>query len=381
MTKRLWFISLALLSLLFSCKQEEPLSTVADLEYTKTIHYKVKVNGSVSTRASLNEHTQYVFEANDRLFVSHIESGNTVLYGVLSLMSGAGSTTAIFEGDLACLEEFEVQSSTPIDVTLVSSQDRLHSFAEGKITGTTYPDNEFASTLSEAVQKFSNFTCSTTFGATNFTLIQNTSFLVFNIKLKPSEAPAGTPVTLTISNGSTPIWSTTVQAETYNAITRTYFVIGIEGEETTLSNAKLSLSWTNAQTPYSKEFDDLVDGTLAANHYYTIVRSALTFDGFRIRAKEDGTKVYFYYTDGSGRRGLPLQHKQTAESILMPMKRPASKAPGQTATSQGTTNYSPPMASYVISPAISQVCLPIPPRLQPMPLEEHSPKRTPTTVK
>lgn len=300
--KRFGYILLMLASLALSCTREPSPGHDSSENSFKTIHYKVQVSSSDDTKATTaDNNTKYVFQATDSLYVSSTDSntGEVQLFGVLKLIYGAGETTAYFEGDLVGVNEFEPASDTPIDVTLVSSGDRIHTTGGGKLTGTSYPANEYAADLAEAVQKFSHFTCSTTFGATHFTLSQNTSFLIFNIKLKPSEAPAGTPVTLTISNGSTPVWSTTVDAAAYNTITRAYFVAGLEGGETTLSSAKLSLSWTNNQTDYSKEFDDLVDGTLAANHYYTVVRSALTFDGFRIRAQEDGTKVYFYYTDGS----------------------------------------------------------------------------------
>ena len=299
--KRFSFILLMLATLVLSCTRE-PSSGQDPLEHGfKTIHYEVTATGATGTKASLNGNTQYIFSAGDRLFVSHVENSEEVLYGVLTLTTGAGATTARFEGDLYCAEEFEsnLTSSTTVNVTLVSENDEIHTVENGKLTSTIYGNSLVAGSFEEAVEKFSDFTCSSTFGATRFTLSQNTSFLIFNIKLMPSEAPAGTPVTLTISNGSTPVWSTTVDAAVYNTITRAYFVAGLEGGETTLSSAKLSLSWTNNQTDYSKEFDDLVDGTLAANHYYTVVRSALTFDGFRIRAQEDGTKVYFYYTDGS----------------------------------------------------------------------------------
>ena len=296
MTKRIWFISLAIISLLLSCKQEGPLSTPTSPEsqFTKTIHYKVQVNSSVNTRASLNEHTQYVFEASDRLFVSHIESGNTVLYGVLSLMSGAGSTTAIFEGDLACLEEFDVQSSTPIDVVLVSSQDRLHSFAEGKITGTTYPDDECASNLAEAVQKFSHFTCSTTFGATSFTLSQQSAFLVFFVKFDATEVPVATNVTAKVFNNNEedPIWTSVVSAAALGSnFSQVNFVIAFPGDNISLTNAKFSVQWGET-TPVV--FDDVTNTSLAANSYYTISRATLpTYDGFRIKATVANTTVTF----------------------------------------------------------------------------------------
>lgn len=290
-----------LATLMFSCTREPSLGPDPLENGFKTIHYEVTATGATGTKASLNGNTQYIFSAGDRLFVSHVENNEEVLYGVLTLVSGAGETSAYFEGDLFCAEEFEndLSSSTTLKVTLVSANDEIHTVSNGKLISTAYDNSLVADSFEEAVEKFSDFTCNSTFGSTRFTLSQNTSFLIFNIKLMPSEAPAGTPVTLSISNGSTPVWSTTVNATAYNTITRTYFVAGIEGGETTLSNAKLSLSWTNAQTPYSKEFNNLAEGTLAANHYYTVAKSTLTFDGFRIRAQEDGTEVYFYYIDGS----------------------------------------------------------------------------------
>ena len=288
---------LAAFALVLSCERE-PVDEPAPIS-TRTLHYSASVSEGVATRATLNGSTQYVFESGDQLYVENTGANAGDLYGILTLVSGAGERTAVFEGDLTCDNEFYPDSSTPLTATLIGANDEIHTVSNGKLISTAYDNSLVADSFEEAVEKFSDFTCNSTFGATHFTLSQNTSFLIFNIKLKPSEAPAGTPVTLTISNGSTPVWSTTVNAATYNTITRTYFVAGIEGGETTLSSAKLSLSWTNNQTPYSKEFDDLVGGTLAANHYYTIVRSTLTFDGFRIRAQEDGTEVYFYYTDGS----------------------------------------------------------------------------------
>lgn len=293
MTKRLWFILLAFLSLLLSCKQDESLNTPTDTGYTKTIHYKVKVKGSVSTRASLNGDTQYIFEANDRLFVSHIESGNTVLYGVLSLMSGAGSTTAIFEGDLACLEEFDVQSSTPIDVTLVSSADRLHSFAEGKITGTDYPDDEFASSLAEAVQKFSNFTCSTTFGSRSITLEQNSTFLVCTVTMSTDDMPEDTNADISIESGGASIWSGTVTSDISAGHSVLNFVLAFPGDEIELDTPELIIEWVDGNDDDQiHTFSDLTDGALlASNNFYTITRTTIVhrYGGFRIIALANGT--------------------------------------------------------------------------------------------
>ena len=194
--KRVGFILLMLATLVLSCTRE-PLTRLESTENGfKTFHYKVQVSSYDDTRATTaDNNTKYVFQATDSLYVNSIDpnTGEDQLFGVLNLVSGSGETTAFFEGDLVGVNEFEPASDTPINVTLVSSGDRIHTTGGGKLTGTSYPANEYAADLAEAVQKFSHFTCSTTFGATHFTLSQNTSFLIFNIKLKPSEAPAGTP--------------------------------------------------------------------------------------------------------------------------------------------------------------------------------------------
>lgn len=293
-----FLLPVLVMSMVLSCTRE-PLEQ-PESDY-KIIHYSAVVTGEMDTKATLNGNDLYVFEAGDSLYVSHVENSEEVLYGVLTMTSGAGQTKAHFEGDLYCDEDFEpyLSSSLPINLTLVGANDVIHTTRRGKLVSTSYEDIGVAASLEEAVQKFSDFTCSSTFGATSFNLSQSSTFLIFNIKLSPGEAPDDTPVTVTISNGSTPVWSATAEAETFNSITRTHFVAGIAGGETTLSSAKLQLSWTNAGTgtDYSKDFD-LAGGLLAANRYYTISKSTLSFNGFRIRAIEDGTEVYFNYTDG-----------------------------------------------------------------------------------
>ena len=288
-------LPLLVLSLLQGCGKEVD---VRSEKVYKTIHYSATASGSNVSKASLNASDQYIFEATDRLFICDAATGGTNLYGALTLVSGAGERVAYFEGDLACAEDFEsLSASTPISVTLVgvtgaTGTDKIHTVSGGKLTGTSYPDDLYASSLAEAVQKFSNFTCSTTFGTTTFTLSQQSAFLVCSVKMNPSDLPVDTDVAVSFVNASSTVWEGTVTSASHGSVSRLSFVIPFEGG-TALDGASLACSWTGGIG--SMTIDDIADEDLLANKYYNITRSTFHYDGFRITAIEDNTKVTFNY--------------------------------------------------------------------------------------
>lgn len=299
---KVFVLALVLGALSASCSEDREVPVAPS---TRIIRYSADVSEAPLTRATSVDY-QYRFEAGDKLYVVNTGTDAGKLYGYLTLVSGAGQATAHFEGDLYCEDEFEPLSSTPVAVTLVGPSDSIHLLADpsdenrikGKIYGTFYPDDEYASTFAEAVEKYSDFTGTGTFGGRSFTLSQHSTFLVFNVRLKSDDVPADTQVSATLVSGASPVtlWSGTVTAAVAGRLS---FVTAFAGG-TALSAAELQLSWTDAlSTARQKAFDDISDQTLAANNYYTVSRSDFHFDGFRIRAKENGTKVYFYYTDGS----------------------------------------------------------------------------------
>ncbi len=295
--KRFGFILLMLASLALSCTREPSPGHEPSETGFKTIHYKVQVSSSDDSKATTAENdTKYVFQATDSLYVVSTDpvSGDTLLFGVLKLISGSGETTAYFEGDLVGVDEFEPASDTPIDVTLVSSGDRIHTTGGGKLTGTSYPANEYAADLAEAVQKFSHFTCSTTFGATRFTLSQQSAFLVFSVKFDETTVSDGTSVTAKVFNDGAvdPIWTAAVSASALgNSLTKVSFVIAFPGGSMSLTGAEFSLQW-GGETPVV--FNDVSDQTLAVNSYYTISRSMVPgYEGFRIKATVTNTTVTF----------------------------------------------------------------------------------------
>ena len=304
--KKFGFILLMLATLALSCVREslpENNSSEAD---SKTIHYKVQVSSSNNLKATTaNNDTKYVFQATDALYVSSTDpdSGNLRLFGVLKLISGSGATTAYFEGDLVGVDEFEPASDTPITVTLVSSNDRIHTTGGGKLTGTSYPSDEYATSLADAVEKYSNFVCNTTFGATRFTLTQQSTFLLFTVSFKRSDVPLTTPVTAKLFNNSeaNPIWQAEISATALGSgRSRVDFVVALPGGTTSLVDAELSVIWGGGANDH-KEFA-IDDKVLAVNNYYTVSRTTIDLGNpFHIRAKEDGTtSVTFKYNFSNG---------------------------------------------------------------------------------
>lgn len=306
--KKFGLILLLLATLALSCAREPSPGHDSSETGFKTIHYKVQVSSSDDSKATTADNdTKYVFQATDSLYVSSTDpvSGDLQLFGVLKLISGSGETIAYFEGDLVGVNEFEPASNTPINVTLVGSGDRIHTTGRGKLTGTTYPSNEYGTSLADAVQKFSHFTCSTTFGNTRFTLTQQSAFLWFTVSFKRSDVPVSTtPVTAKVFNNSeaTPIRQVSGVTATAlgSARSRVDFVVAFPGGSTSLTDAELSVIWGNGENDH-KEFA-IDDKELAINNYYTVSRSTIDLGNpFHIRAKEDGTtNVTFKTTYATG---------------------------------------------------------------------------------
>ena len=303
--KYLRFILLFILALAISCAREPGVQheiAVADAQGMKTIHMLVTASGAKQTRATVNGESQYIFESGDRLFVQETDSGDTLLFGILTMISGAGNTTALFEGDLYCNEEFDASSSTNIKVTLISSSDLIHTVEGGKVISTIYPANNSAQSLEEAVRKFSDFTCSSTLASRSFSLTQNSSFVSCNVAMSLEDMPANTQVETNLISGSNSLWSGTLTATESNGISVIGVVLAFPGDEIELETPELTIEWTDGSSvQQNRSFVDLADGTLlAANHHYTISRSSFVYSGFRIKPKyASATITDFKYKDAT----------------------------------------------------------------------------------
>ena len=148
-----WVCLMAPLALLLSCVKER---TEQEVPTGRTIHYRATVTEGAETRATVNGNNQYTFQEGDRLFVSNTDTGKEGwLSGVLTLVSGDGQTTAVFEGDLTLdtgdhntqKEDFYLENAT-LSATLVSTADVIHNSTTGALN--EYPTNEYATTHENA---------------------------------------------------------------------------------------------------------------------------------------------------------------------------------------------------------------------------------------
>lgn len=203
-------------------------------EYT-TIPFSATVSTTAQTRAGLNGSTQYVFETGDKLYVE-----GTGVYGYLTLKAeDAGKRTgATFEGNL------NISGTPAADLTLnailVSSTDALHTISGDKVTATTYPTIAIAATEAEAIQKYSHFTGSATYGTPSFTLNQQSAFISFDVTLVDNTATS-TAVDVSISNDGGVVRTGSTTTTTVGTDIKAQFVAAFPGGSTTLSNASITL--------------------------------------------------------------------------------------------------------------------------------------------
>ena len=297
--------------MLLSCIGEKPVPDVPqgpEEVITSVLHYGAWAGESADTKSSLNGLNQYVFEAGDALYVVDSETNGNQLYGVMVLVAGAGDPVGYFEGDLMCLGTFVPGANTGLSATLVSSQDKIHTCVDGKMTETSYPssgDYAYAADFPEAIRRFSDFKAQSTYGARAFSLEQNSSFLVFSITFSEDEVATindATTIKATITNDSSPLRIGQVGVSEVGFSTQANFVAAFPAN-TALSVAAVSFTLTDGTTSVGSA-DAISNATLQSNRYYDISRSHVDLRYFTIQAKETGTtRVTFSYTgDGIKRR-------------------------------------------------------------------------------
>lgn len=228
---------------------------------TTIIHYRVTAGKAAesNTRATVNGSFEYVFESTDKLYIAA-----TDIKGVLSLTSGEGTATATFEGDLEV--DGELTSSTVLTATLVSADDEVHTVSGKAVTATNYSTASMCTSREEAIQKLSDFTGSSTYGAASFTLTQNTSFLEFTITMEDGTA-ADTDLDVSIKNDGSEIFSGSVTTTQPDEDVIAFFIAGVEGG-TTLTNATVKLGTKRAISFATSK-------SVSANKFYTIARSQI----------------------------------------------------------------------------------------------------------
>lgn len=287
---------LPLVFLLAGCAKETEAPVPAPR--MKTVHYSAGIEAGTSTRASVNENMKYVFEAGDRVY---LESEGGEIYGFLSLSkeSDAGTSLALFEGDLTCQEGFSPLADTPVTLVLVGVADELHPVSGGKLSAADY-GYKSAESLGEAVRRLSHFTASGKFGDLRFTLTQQSSFVVFCLQFDEDRVSAGDVFSVTLYNDyssetQTSLFSGSFPVKAADGDMEISWVTAFEGG-TAVSGAKVVVS-KEGEAPVILPMNDQ---TLAASSYYTFQRPTFMRDYLTVEAIDKTTKVTFNKATNNG---------------------------------------------------------------------------------
>lgn len=301
----LCFLQLALLS----CIKETPENRA--VESTNTILYSVTVSQSPLTRVALSgsefaDGCHYVFESGDKLYVEYRDAGTLNLYGVLNLVSGAGSGTGRFEGELKCLNDFVPEDNTLLNATVVGANaaEGFFSFENPTndpavdpgsiVTGVTYPSSVSYAPLLEMVQKYSYFTGTSTYDAKNFNnLTQQSVFLLFSLEVNRTKLGDPMITTVSIKKNDNPVHSVTdVPVTGLSAVGYIECPVVIPvSKNPDLQSAEIWAGNLKCGNPFASDL------SLDVNHYYSVKRSSLATDWFRIKATQNGTTVTFNYCE------------------------------------------------------------------------------------
>ena len=263
--------------------------------------YRVTVEQDPQTRATLNGIDQYVFELGDELYITGVTDVGEI-FGFLSLVAGEGASVATFEGELKCIGGAEPSSSTVLNATLVGVHDEMHTCANGKITGNTasaLPKYVFATSFAEAVQKYSEFTGTSTYGSHSFLLQQQMSFLIVSVAFDPAKlSSSSVSATLTNDNSTVLFSCSSVPVVNNGTEKQCGFVVSLPSTEleasSTLSDATLVFSV--GETPVEDGSWNHISQTLVKNNFYTIDKTQFAVACFTIEAREDDTSITFNYT-------------------------------------------------------------------------------------
>ncbi len=298
----------ALLLAIFSasCSKEDRYTPEQEPELKEnTIAYTVAVKDGTATRASLNG-TSYIFQAEDKLYVTG-DGGN--VHGILNLVSGAGTSSATFSGDLSYPSGDEPSPTLIINATLVSATDKIHDITTnpGFVNATVYPTSvdAIASSLQEAVEWYSDFTAESEYAKKSFTLHQNSAFLNFTVKYVdlPETILNGTTesktvaITITNEDGSgnpDPVsarsGSMVLKKEAEDIVTN--FVAAFP-DGTSLSEAIITVQVGGGTYPERPFY--LTNATLAGNKKYNVSR--ISSSEFAVQTREANTTINFNYVD------------------------------------------------------------------------------------
>ena len=258
MKRHIPILLFAIISLLLntSCSKDDVTSGESTEPKGSVIHYSATVSDGSNTRATLDDEKKYIFETGDILRIT-----GTNISGDLTLKTGAGTNSAIFEGDLTYTVSGTPDASLELKAVLVSTSNKMSTLT---YEAATYPTTAIASTLAEAVQKYSYFKATSTYGAKNFTLDQHSAFLNFTVTILDGTS-TGQSLAIDINNGSASARTGTVTTATSGSDIVAKFVAAFP-VGTTMSNASVQLG-SKAAIPFGGST------ALAANKIYNIKKT------------------------------------------------------------------------------------------------------------
>ncbi len=241
MKRHIPILLFAIISLLLntSCSKDDVTSGESTEPKGSVIHYSATVSDGSNTRATLNDGKKYIFETGDILRIT-----GTNISGDLTLTEGAGTNSAIFEGDLTYTVSGTPDASLELKAVLVSTSNEMSTLT---YEAATYPTTAIASTLAEAVQKYSYFKATSTYGAKSFMLDQQSAFLNFTVTILDGTS-TGDPLSIDINNGGTSVRTGTVTTATSGSDIVAKFV-AVFPVGTTMSDASVQLG-SKAAIPF-----------------------------------------------------------------------------------------------------------------------------------
>ena len=264
---------------------------------SNTILYSVTASQAPITRVSTGGPDfadGYVFETGDKLYVEHREGETLKLYGVLDLVSGAGTATGGFEGELNCLDGFVPKDNTLLKATLVGAgaADGFFSIANSVVTDVTYPASVPYAALPDLVRKYSYITGTSSYDAKNFNnLTQQSVFLLFSLEVNRTKLDDPMVTTVSVKNNDYQVLAVTdvpVTGLTAVGHIECPGVIPVS-KNPDMQSAEVWADNLKCGDPFASDL------SLDVNHYYSVKRSSLATDWFRIKATQDGTTVTFNY--------------------------------------------------------------------------------------
>ena len=194
-----------------------------------------------------------LFATGDKLYVS-----GSNISGILELQAGAGTTSATFSGSLNYTGSGTPSDDLALNATLVTAQQTVGTEvsvdANGVVT-VNYPTTSYCANVTEAGQKYSRLTGTSTYGAKSFSLSQQTTFLNFVITFDDG-TNTDTSLSAVVSNSGDAIATGNVTTVTESGKVVAKFVLPL-ASGTTLTSAIVKMG--------NKQTIALDDATLAAN--------------------------------------------------------------------------------------------------------------------